>query len=246
MIRLLVNLLEFVLNAFYRKRLYARFYVLETVARVPYFSFLSVLHLYESLGWWRKSDWLKVHFAEYWNELYHLLIAESLGGNKYWIDRFVAGSGVIIYYWILVFIYVVSPSSAYYFTQLVEEHVYHTYDTFLKEHEAELKTQPAPQVAINYYRDGDLYMFDEFQTSHQISERRPKIDNLYDVYVAIRDDEGEHIKTMLACQQPDAQLTFKSPHSPEAKPLPEKMINAINETAESIIEDTNADEVLMS
>ncbi|MEH2404613.1 alternative oxidase [Nostoc sp.] len=246
MIRLLVNFLEFVLNAFYRKRLYARFYVLETVARVPYFSFLSVLHLYESLGWWRKSDWLKVHFAESWNELHHLLIAESLGGNKYWIDRFVAGSGVIIYYWILVFIYVVSPSSAYYFTQLVEEHAYHTYDTFLKEHEAELKTQPAPQVAINYYRDGDLYMFDEFQTSYQISERRPKIENLYDVYVAIRDDEGEHIKTMLACQQPDAQLTFKSPHSPEAKPLPEKMINAINETAESIIEDTNADEVLMS
>ena len=246
MIRLLVNFLEFVLNAFYRKRLYARFYVLETVARVPYFAFLSVLHLYESLGWWRKSDWLKVHFAESWNELHHLLIAESLGGNQYWIDRFVAGSGVIIYYWILVFVYVISPSSAYYFTQLIEEHAYHTYDTFLKEHEAELKTQPAPQVAINYYRDGDLYMFDEFQTSHVIAERRPKIENLYDVYVAIRDDEGEHIKTMVACQQSDAQLAFKSPHSPEAKFLPEETIHAINQTAESIIEATDADEVLMS
>ncbi|MDF5707910.1 MAG: alternative oxidase [Nostoc sp. S4] len=78
MIRLLVDFLEFVLNAFYRKRLYARFYVLETVARVPYFAFLLVLHFYESLGWWRKSDWLKVHFAESWNELHHLLIAESL------------------------------------------------------------------------------------------------------------------------------------------------------------------------
>lgn len=116
--------------------------------------------------------------------------------------------------------YIISPSDAYYFTQLIEEHAYHTYDTFLKEHEAELKTQPAPQIAINYYRDGDLYMFDEFQTSHPIAERRPKIENLYDVYVAIRDDEGEHIKTMVACQQSDAQLTFKSPHSPEAKFLP--------------------------
>jgi ubiquinol oxidase len=54
-------------------------------------------------------------------------------------------------------------------------------------------------------------MFDEFQTYHPIAERRPKIENLYDVYVAIRDDEGEHIKTMVACQQSDAQLTFKSP-----------------------------------
>lgn len=28
----------------------ARFWVLETVARVPYFAFISVLHLYETLG----------------------------------------------------------------------------------------------------------------------------------------------------------------------------------------------------
>ena len=35
---------------------YARFYTLETIARVPYFAFLSVLHLYETLGWWRRSD----------------------------------------------------------------------------------------------------------------------------------------------------------------------------------------------
>lgn len=28
---------------------------LETVARMPYFSYISMLHLYESLGWWRRS-----------------------------------------------------------------------------------------------------------------------------------------------------------------------------------------------
>jgi len=44
-------------------------------------------------------------------------------------------------------------------------------------------------------------------------ERRPKIENLYDVFVAIRDDELEHVKTMIACQQPDAQQTFQSPHT---------------------------------
>jgi len=39
-------------------------------------AFISVLHLYESFGWWRKADYLKVHFAESWNELHHLLIME--------------------------------------------------------------------------------------------------------------------------------------------------------------------------
>lgn len=243
MMKVLVNFLEFVLNTFYRNRLYPRFYVLETVARVPYFSFLSVLHLYETMGWWRKADWLKVHFAEGWNELHHLLIAEALGGSQYWIDRFVAHSGALIYYWLLVFVYMISPRSAYHFTQLVEEHAYHTYDEFLKVYETELKTQPAPQVAINYYREGDLYLFDEFQTAHVPTERRPKIENLYDVYVAIRDDEGEHVKTMVACQRADAQLTFKSPHSPDAKPLPEATMQAIATTTHQILEPTDGEPV---
>jgi len=60
-----------------------RFFLLETVARVPYFSYISMLHLYESLGWWRRSsDVKRVHFSEEWNEFHHLLIMESLGGGK--------------------------------------------------------------------------------------------------------------------------------------------------------------------
>ena len=41
-------------------------------------AFISVLHLYESFGWWRKADYLKVHFAESWNEMHHLLIMEVM------------------------------------------------------------------------------------------------------------------------------------------------------------------------
>ena len=29
--------------------------MLETVARIPYFAFISMLHLYETLGWWRAA-----------------------------------------------------------------------------------------------------------------------------------------------------------------------------------------------
>lgn len=213
MIRLLVGVLVFVINTVYRARPIPRFYVLETVARVPYFSYLSVLHFYETLGLWRKSDWLKVHFAESWNELHHLLIMEELGGDKMWIDRFLARSVALLYYWIVVALYVVQPKAAYNFMELVEGHAYNSYNKYLTEHADELKAQPAPQIAIQYYRDGDLYMFDEFQTGQILEHRRPSVNNLYDVFVNIRDDEQEHVKTMVACQQTNAQLTFKSPHS---------------------------------
>ncbi|MEN9227025.1 MAG: alternative oxidase [Thermostichus sp. HHBFW_bins_43] len=219
MIRLLVAILAFVINVLYRNRPYPRFYVLETVARVPYFSYLSVLHLYETLGWWRKADWLKVHFAESWNELHHLLIMEELGGDKVWFDRFLSRHAALVYYWIITLIYLVHPRAAYHFMELVEQHAYKSYDAFLKSHEAELKAQPATEVAVRYYRDGDLYMFDEFQTAQVPAERRPQMDTLYDVFVAIRDDEMEHVKTMQACQKPEAGETFKSPHTvPQVSP----------------------------
>lgn len=42
-----------------------QFYMLETVARIPYFSYISMLHLYETLGWWTiGTDVRRVHFAE--------------------------------------------------------------------------------------------------------------------------------------------------------------------------------------
>jgi ubiquinol oxidase len=213
LIRLIVSFFVFIVDVVYGNRSYPRFYVLETIARVPYFSYLSVLHLYETLGLWRKADLLKVHFAETWNELHHLLIMESLGGDRYLGDRFVARSIAVVYYWLVVPLYMLSPRYAYYLMELIENHAFHTYDDYLKKNEAELKTLPSPQIAIDYYRDGDLYMFDEFQTSADHKFRRPHVDNLYDVFVNIRDDESEHVKTMTALQKPEARQTFKSPHT---------------------------------
>ncbi|KAJ0748777.1 putative ubiquinol oxidase (non-electrogenic) [Helianthus annuus] len=46
-------------------------------------AFISVLHMYESFGWWRKSEYLKVHFAESWNEMHHLLIMEVIFFSPY-------------------------------------------------------------------------------------------------------------------------------------------------------------------
>jgi ubiquinol oxidase len=212
LIRSIVYLLVLITDVLYRNRPYQRFYVLETVARVPYFAYLSVLHLYETLGWWRKADLLKVHFAETWNELHHLLIMESLGGDRAWGDRFLAQHLAVAYYWLVIPLYMLLPQSAYYLMELIEQHAYNTYDHYLNEHAELLKTQSAPAIAINYYRDGDLYMFEELQTSPRSEFRRPCINNLYDVFINIRDDECEHVKTMVACQQPETRAKFKSPH----------------------------------
>ena len=44
---------------------FQRFFLLETVARMPYFSYITMLHLYETLGFWRRSaDIKRIHFAE--------------------------------------------------------------------------------------------------------------------------------------------------------------------------------------
>lgn len=191
-----------ILDAFYEQRPYARFYVLETIARVPYFAFVSVLHMYESFGWWRRADYIKVHFAESWNELHHLLIMEALGGDERWADRFLAQHIAVAYYLLTATMYLFSPRMAYHFSECVEMHAYSTYDKFVRLRGEELKQLPAPEVAVRYYTQGDLYMFDEFQTAPSSSLRRPKIENLYDVFANIRDDEAEHCKTMRACQTP--------------------------------------------
>lgn len=204
-----------VLDLLYTDQHYARFFVLETIARVPYFAFISVLHMYESFGWWRRADYLKVHFAESWNELHHLLIMEELGGNAFWFDRFLAQHIAIFYYFMTVFMYALSPRMAYHLSECVEKHAYSTYDKFLKLQGDELKKLPAPQAAIDYYMNEDLYLFDEFQTSRTPNSRRPKIENLYDVFLNIRDDEGEHCKTMKACQ---THGNLRSPHSNSSDP----------------------------
>ncbi|GLC63666.1 hypothetical protein PLESTF_000061000 [Pleodorina starrii] len=191
------------LDVMYDNKPIEKFWVLETVARIPYFAYISILHLYESLGFWRAGAELrKIHFAEEWNEMHHLQIMESLGGDRAWFDRFVAEHAAVFYYWVLILFYLVSPRMAYNFMQRVELHAADTYSAFLKRNSAMLESIPPPMVALQYYYSEDLYLFDEFQTSTrgQAPPRRPRCESLLDVFTNIRDDELEHVKTMVACQ----------------------------------------------
>lgn len=175
------------------ERSFARFWALETVARMPYFSYLSALHLYETLGWWRRSDYLKIHFLQTWNEQHHLLIMEELEGNRRWLDRFLAQHLAFGYYFVALGFYVFNPTFAYNFNQAVEEEAFETYDRFIASNEEFLKGQPAPQAAKQYYLEDDLYV-------EMGSRSRPAMESLFDTFCAIRADEAEHAATMLAMQ----------------------------------------------
>jgi len=128
-----LNITVSIIDSLYMGRDYQRFWVLEEIARAPYFAFLSVLHLRESLGL-RGPEHLylmKEHFAQTVNETEHLEYMESRDGNRYWIDRFFARHLVLIYYWVNVVYYWVAPVSAYHLSYEVEIHAAETYGKYL-------------------------------------------------------------------------------------------------------------------
>ena len=129
-----LNITVAIIDFLYQGRDYQRFWVLEEIARAPYFAFLSVLHLRESMGL-RGPEHLYLmeeHFAQTLNETEHLEYMESRGGNAYWVDRAFARHLVLIYYWVNVVYYWVAPRSAYHLSYEVEIHAAHTYEKFLE------------------------------------------------------------------------------------------------------------------
>ena len=122
-----------IIDYLYRGRDYQRFWVLEEIARAPYFAFLSVLHLRESLGLRGPEHiyLMEEHFAQTLNETEHLEYMESRGGSAYWVDRFFARHLVLAYYWINVAITGWAPVSAYHLSYEIEIHAAETYGKYL-------------------------------------------------------------------------------------------------------------------
>ena len=131
--RFVLDITVAILDFLYQGRDYQRFWVLEEIARAPYFAFLSVLHFRESMGL-RGPEHLylmKQHFEQSVNETEHLEYMESRGGNLYFIDRFIAKHLVLIYYWSNVVYYWVAPRLAYHLSYEVEIHAAETYAKYL-------------------------------------------------------------------------------------------------------------------
>ena len=144
-----------VLDFIYSDRHLQRFWVLEVIARSPYFAFLSVLHFKESLGIKNNTTMflMKEHFYQAINETEHLKEMEKRGGDKFWIDRFFARHLVLIYYWAMVFYYFCSPENAYDVNIKIEEHAFNTYSKYLKTHPDDQKIKEIAQDELNHVEE---------------------------------------------------------------------------------------------
>jgi hypothetical protein len=164
------------LDVIYTDKPIERFWFLETVARMPYFSYVSTLHLYETLGWWELDSKLKKkHYEEEENETHHLKIMESLGGNSKWWNRFLARHAAMVYYTLLMILFMSSPRLAYLSSELLEMHAVDTYTEFYESNKNILKKLPPTKEGFEYFKYAE---------------------NLYDIFYQISIDEYKHALNM--------------------------------------------------
>lgn len=130
-----------------------RFWVLETIARAPYFSFLSVLHFKESLGLRTEEHYylMREHFEQTVNETEHLQEMELRGGADRWFDRFFAYHLVLLYYWIMVGYYIINPISAYHLNAEIELHATETYLDYFLNHPNDKRIAEISVDEMNHY-----------------------------------------------------------------------------------------------
>ena len=150
-----LNTTIYIIDFLYRGRDFQRFWVLEVIARAPYFSFISVLHFRESLGL-RGEDHIylmKEHFYQALNETEHLEEMERRGGDTHWIDRFFAKHLVLVYYWIMVAYYFIDPVNAYDINMKIEKHAYETYVKYGAYHPEDLKIQEIANDELEHARE---------------------------------------------------------------------------------------------
>lgn len=124
---------------------------------------------------------------------------------------------------LVVGLYAFFPAVAYNFNQHVEEHAYQTYTEYIDANAEYLKTQPAPQIALDYYTNDVLYLnpqpdsleATQTPTEHTIPEvvRPVAITSLHDVFVHIRADEAQHARTMKSLQTRTSLLSRGKPSS---------------------------------
>ena len=150
-----LNVTVAILDFLYRNRPAQRFWVLEVIARAPYFSFISVLHFRESLGLRGEEHlyFMKEHFYQALNETEHLEEMELRDGNRYWIDRFFAKHLVLLYYWIMVGYYLFDPVDAYDINMKIEKHAFETYTKYSAYHPLDTKIAEIAQDEYEHSKE---------------------------------------------------------------------------------------------
>jgi ubiquinol oxidase len=207
LIKILVNTLVSLIDALFQLS-YRRFYVLEEIARVPYYSFVSVFQFYQWLGVNPPLSIVKLHFKQTVNETWHLLIMKELGGGDNIFDRIVFRIISFFYYWFNILLFFISPKLAYYMMELIEEHAFASYIQFINENKIELKSKPLLPIAKEYfYNYSDQMKQNEKTGKEQEIKLKPETvtnldksltdeENYLKLFEIIAQDELEHSNSL--------------------------------------------------
>ncbi len=156
------RVVTFGLDMIFDEKPIERFWFLENVARMPYFSYVACIHFYETIGVWTDDELRQFHYEQEMNETNHLLVMDSLGGGKEWYVRFLARHASMVYYILLLALYFTSPDTAYKCSELIEMHAVDTYLAFINDNEELLKTTKTPKHIKKKFKGARSTMFDVF------------------------------------------------------------------------------------
>ena len=165
--------LRFLADSFFRKKYGHRAVVLETVAAVPGMVAGMLLHLKSLRKMEDDKGWIKILLDEAANERMHLMTFIEIAKPTY-LERLIIMIAQFIFIVMYMFIFVISQRTAHRIVGYFEEEAVISYTEYLKELESgQIKDQPAPEIAINYWN-------------------LPLHSTLKDVVKVIRDDEAGH------------------------------------------------------
>lgn len=166
-----------------------RFYVLEHVARVPYFSYLSILHFAQSIGLKVPLHRQFLHFKQSFNETYHLEIMKEMKGDRVFIDKVFASIAALIYFPFTAVLYVLSPASGMYLMEKVEGFAVKSYTQYLEQFGDSIQKIPAGVIAKEYF----VSDMGRMELVGELSVQDIETLNMKQVIEAIKRDEEIHV-----------------------------------------------------
>ena len=165
--------LRFLADAFFRKKYGHRAVVLETVAAVPGMVAGMLLHLKSLRKMEDDKGWIKILLDEAANERMHLMTFIEIAKPTF-LERLIIMIAQFIFIIMYMIIFIIPQRTAHRVVGYFEEEAVISYTEYLKELESgQIKDQPAPEIAINYWN-------------------LPLHSTLKDVVKVIRDDEAGH------------------------------------------------------
>ena len=165
--------LRFLADTFFKKRYGHRAVVLETVAAVPGMVGGMLLHLKSLRKMEDDKGWIKILLDEAANERMHLMTFIEVAKPTF-LERLIIMIAQFIFIIMYMIIFIISQRTAHRIVGYFEEEAVISYTEYLKELESgQIKDQPAPEIAINYWN-------------------LPLHSTLKDVVKVIRDDEAGH------------------------------------------------------